>query len=557
MNAKLRFSIFLSLLMSAVVFLHGQDSAPANWFNLDPTRDGVPGVGTESLYKRLPQNRKGKTVVVAVIDSGVDYKHEDLKDVMWVNPGEIAGNGIDDDKNGYIDDIHGWSFLGNAKGENIHHDNLEVTRLYAIYKKKFAGIDGSKLSGTEKKEYEKYEQYKSEVETGRQKAENNLKQYAGLKELLDNLIKALGTDQPTLNELKTLKTDDARLNRVKGIFIQAMEGGAAFGDVAKQITEPYDHFYEQANYNFNVDFDPRNLVGDNYADLTQRNYGNNDVKGPDSRHGTHVAGIIAAKRGNKTGMDGVADNVRIMSVRTVPNGDERDKDVANAIRYAVDNGATVINMSFGKGYSPNKGVVDEAIKYAMKKDVLLIHAAGNDGKENNFDNNFPNDKFAKKGLFGPKFAKNWIEIGALNFQIGENLAADFSNYSPELVDLFAPGVEMYSTTPENTYENLQGTSMAAPVVAGVAAVLRSYFPDLTAEQIKETLMGSVVKQDIKVLKPGTEDEQVDFSTLCKSGGMVSLERAFEMAAKTPGKKKGAAPRVVKATELMPKDKILP
>jgi len=530
--------------------------APQNWFHLDPSKDGVPGMATESIYKRLPKTKKGKTVVVAVIDSGVDYKHEDLKDVMWVNEDEIPNNGIDDDKNGYIDDINGWSFLGNAKGENVVHDNLEVTRLYATLKKKFEGKDPATLSKKDKIEYAKYEEYKAVVEKGRQGAEGNLKQFAVVKEMYDQLVKGLGTDNPSLNDLKKFKTTDQRLNGIKGIFVQGIEAGETFKSMAAQILEAYDHYYSQLNYNYNPDYNPRTIVGDNYADVNERFYGNNDVKGPDSKHGTHVAGIIGAKRGNNIGMDGVADNVRIMSVRTVPDGDERDKDVANAIRYAVDNGATVINMSFGKGYSPDKPAVDAAVKYAMEKDVLLIHAAGNDGKNLDLTNNYPNDHFEKKGKPGKKSATNWVEVGALNADLGENMAAEFSNYNPEYVDVFAPGAEIYATTPENTYENLQGTSMAAPMVAGVAAILRSYFPDLAADQIKEVLIASSVKQNRKVIKPGTQDEKVDFSSLSKSGGIVNVEKAVELAAKTVGKKKGVQ-RILVEGDLAPAPRPIP
>ncbi|MBK9490645.1 MAG: S8 family peptidase [Haliscomenobacter sp.] len=554
MNRKFCTIVTLVAVMAASSLLA---QAPQNWFHLDPSKDGVPGLSTESIYKRLPKGKKGKTIIVAVLDSGVDYKHEDLKDVMWVNEDEIPGNGIDDDKNGYIDDIHGWSFLGNAKGENVVHDNLEVTRLYATLKKKFEGKDPAGLSKTDKADYAKYEEYKKIVEDGRKSAQGNLAQFAPIKELYDQLVKALGTDNPSLNDLKAFKTSDQRLKRVSQIFVQGIEAGETFKSIATQIIEPYDHYYGQVNYNFNPDYDPRSIVGDNYADFNQSNYGNNDVKGPDSKHGTHVAGIIGAKRGNNIGMDGVADNVRIMSVRTVPDGDERDKDVANAIRYAVDNGAAVINMSFGKGYSPGKAAVDAAVKYAMEKDVLLIHAAGNDGKNLDLTNNFPNDHFQKKGKPGKKTATNWIEVGALNPEIGENLAAEFSNYNPEYVDVFAPGAEIYATTPENTYENLQGTSMAAPMVAGVAAIIRSYFPDLTADQVKEVLVASSIKQNRKVIKPGTEDEKVDFSTLSKSGGIVNVEKAVELAAKTVGKKKGAGfQRMLTAGDLAPAAKAL-
>lgn len=530
--------------------------APQNWFNLDPSKDGVPGLGTESIYKRLPKTKKGKTVVVAVLDSGVDYKHEDLKDVMWVNEDEIPNNGIDDDKNGYIDDINGWSFLGNAKGENVVYDNLEVTRLYIALKKRFDGKDAASVSAADKADFAKYESYKKIVEEGQKGAAGNLAQFSGIKELYDKMIKAIGNENPSLNDLKAFKTSDQRINGIKQIFIQGIEAGDTFKGIAGQILEAYDYYNAKANYHYNVDYDSRKIVGDNYADLSQKSYGNNDVKGPDSKHGTHVAGIIAAKRGNNIGMDGVADNVRIMSVRTVPDGDERDKDVANAIRYAVDNGADVINMSFGKGQSPNKPAVDAAVKYAMEKDVLIIHAAGNDGENLTLTNNYPNDHFEKKGKPGKKSATNWIEVGAVGPSIGENMAANFSNYNQELVDVFAPGEEIYSTTPENHYENLQGTSMAAPMVAGVAAIIRSYFPDLTADQVKDVLVTSTVKQNRKVIKPGTEDEKVDFSTLCKSGGIVNVEKAVELAAKTVGKKKGVT-RILGTGDLAPAPKVIP
>ncbi len=547
MNARFLLLLLLVVLTSG---LSAQTEAPANWFNLDQSKDGVPGLGTESLYQRISKGKKGETVVVAVIDSGVDYLHEDLKDIMWVNPGEIAGNGIDDDHNGYIDDIHGWNFLGNAKGENVVHDNLEVTRLYAQYKKKFANVDPVKLGKKNKALYEQYLEYKGIVETKRESASKNFTIFSTLKELISKMKASIKKDEITLNDIKKFKTDDDKMKRLVGVIKQQMEQGMSFEEFDKQVEEAYEHYDGEYNFNYNPDYDSRSLVGDNYADLTQRFYGNNDVKGPDARHGTHVAGIIGAIRGNNIGMDGVADNVRIMSVRTVPDGDERDKDVANAIRYAVDNGAKVINMSFGKGQSPNKKYVDEAVKYAMKKDVLLVHAAGNDGKENDFANNYPND------LLGKKYAENWIEIGASNWVTGDHLAASFSNYSPKLVDVFAPGEEIYSTTPDNTYENLQGTSMASPMVAGVAAVVRSYFPDLTAVQVKDIIAGSAVKEPIKVVKPGTEDEMVDFSTLSTSGGVANVEAAVDLAIKTVGKKKGAK-RYLTAADLEPKKVIVP
>lgn len=532
-----RFWIIMMLLVSASMFVNAQDAAPPkNWFNLDPTTDSIGGVATERTYQTLLKDKKGRTVIVAVIDGGVDYMHEDLKDVMWVNADEIPGNGIDDDNNGYVDDIHGWNFIGGKDGKDVNQDTYEVTRLYKSLKAKYEGKNPASLSGDEKKEYDKYQEYKKVIDDKVKNAKaqvENLETYKKAFEAVEAAVKK--KEDITLTDVKKINTKDKFLMAAKQFVVGNMENGYTFKELKDNIQENYDHYYNEINYSYNLDFDSRKIVGDNYADVNERNYGNNDVKGPDARHGTHVAGIIGAKRGNGIGIDGVASNVRIMAIRVVPDGDERDKDVANGIYYAVDNGAAVINMSFGKGASPNKDAVDKAIKYAMKHDVVIVHAAGNDGKENDFTNNFPNDKFKKKGLFGPKYAENWIEVGASNWEGGEDAAASFSNYSKNLVDVFAPGTEIYSTTPENHYENLQGTSMASPVVAGVAATLRSYFPDLSARQVKDIIMQSVTPVKDKVYKPGSDD-LVPFNQLSVSGGVVDLYNAVDLARKTKGRR---------------------
>lgn len=545
---KLRVKLVCWSLFLSATFIFAQDSAPKNWFNLDLSKDGVPGVSTERTYQELLKGKKSKTVVVAVLDSGVDYEHEDLKDIMWVNDDEIPGNGIDDDKNGYIDDIHGWNFLGNAKGENVAHDNLEVTRLYKKYKEMFEGRDENKLSKKEKEAYAKYKEYKKVVEEKRAQLEEEAGTFIAISTAINNLSDEIGKESISVEDLKNFKTDNPLMGYAVQISQSIMASeGHSFEQIKKDISEYAEYLQAEYEYHYNSDFDSRSIVGDNYADPYDRNYGNNDYRGPDAQHGTHVSGIIGAERGNGLGMDGVADNVRIMSVRTVPDGDERDKDVAAAIMYAVDNGASVINMSFGKGASPRKEVVDEAVKYAQAHDVLLIVAAGNDNKLVTDDNNFPTDQYAKRGflgLFGPRYASNWIEVGAINWKTGEDLVAPFSNYSPEYVDVFAPGMEIYSTVPFNHYENLQGTSMAAPVVAGVAAMLRSYFPDLTAEQVKNVIMETAVKQKYKVKEPGEDEDSsrplVPFSSLSVTGGMVNAYEAVKLAEHTKGKKKGVS-----------------
>lgn len=550
MNLK-SFVFFLALIFSSALSssLIGQGTAPDNWFNLDAGEAGVQGVSSEKLYNGLLKNKKGETVIVAIIDSGVDAEHEDLKDIMWVNPGEIAGNGIDDDKNGYVDDIHGWNFIGGKNG-NIDKDNLEVTRLYRKYHKQFKDVTPTSLSAKDKVLYAKYKKMETTVEDNRQGAAEQLVQMESTKliimDALDEVAKVLDGKAPSVDNIKALAPGDNRsLSVGKNILSDVLSQGEEFETIDaikeyynSEIQGALDYYDTQANYQYNPDFDPRqSIVGDNYADQTEKSYGNNDVEGPDAFHGTHVAGIVAAVRHNETGMNGVANNVQIMSVRAVPDGDERDKDVANAIRYAVDNGASIINMSFGKGFSWNKKIVDDAVRYAEKKDVLLVHAAGNSHENTDIAHNFPNDKYEKKKLFGKKEARNWIEVGALSWKGGEDAAATFSNYGKTNVDLFAPGVAIYSTTPDNNYGDAQGTSMASPVVAGVAAIIRSYFPKLSARQVKSILMESVVPLKQKVNTPGAAGTMVPFSQLSVSGGVINALKAAEKAAKTKGKRK--------------------
>jgi cell wall-associated protease len=529
---------------------NAQSKAPENWFNLDPSENSVNGVSTEKMYSQLLKGKQGQTVIVAVIDGGVDPEHEDLKDIMWTNPREIPNNGIDDDKNGYIDDIHGWNFLGGKDGRSVHHETLEKVRVYGAQRAKFANVDVAKLSKADKKAYEEFSKMKTEIEDELKEAKENLEQYEMTKTVimngLDAVEAALDGKPITKANLDAIDAKDNKmLNAGKGILLKrvaAKKDVSKFVDIkeefAEQLQEAIDYFGGKSKQ-YDPDFNPRaDIVKDNYADSYEKNYGNNDVKGPEAMHGTHVAGIIGGIRTNNKGMKGVADNVRIMAIRCVPDGDERDKDVANSIIYAVDNGAQVINMSFGKSFSWDKAAVDKAVKYAQSKDVLLVHAAGNDAKDNDdkANSNFPKANFEKAGWFSPKKAKNWIEVGALSWKKDDDVVATFSNYGQGNVDLFAPGVDIYSTTPDGKYKNLSGTSMASPVTAGVAAVIRSYYPDLTAEQVKECLEKSVVKQNYKVKKPGSEDK-VPFSSLSRTGGVVNVFEAVKLAGQMKGKKK--------------------
>jgi subtilisin family serine protease len=519
----------------------------SDWFHKDPQSDMVNGVATDKTYDTILKGKTSQSIVVAIIDSGVDIEHEDLRQNIWVNEDEIPANGIDDDGNGYVDDVHGWNFIGGADGRNVDGETLEVTRLYKKYKYRYEDADPDKLNKKQKEEYKEFLKYKEEVESKRSAAQSNYDKIMENEVMLIGAIDALKEELEdkaiTIDNVRAINSSEQSVMIGKSIsenFIRqgdTLESFAIIEDeINSQLKAAKDYYKSQIDYGYNSEFNSREIVGDNYADQREQYYGNNDVEGPDAFHGTHVAGIVGAVRNNDIGINGIADNVRIMSVRTVPNGDERDKDVANAIRYAVDNGASIINMSFGKGYSWDKSVVDDAVRYARKKDVLLVHAAGNDGKNNDITDNFPNDTYEKKKFFGKREADNWLEVGALNWEDGENLAASFSNYGKSEVDVFAPGVAIYSTTPDNEYQDAQGTSMASPVVAGVATVLRSYFPGLTAQQVKDVIMDSAVEMDVKVKKPGS-DEVVSFSELSKTGGMVNLEKAVELASKTKGKKK--------------------
>lgn len=503
---------------------------PDNWFNMDPSKDNINGVSTEKTYDELLKGRKSTTIIVGVLDSGVDYKHEDLKDVMWTNPGEIPGNGIDDDKNGYIDDIHGWNFIGNKDGNNVSKDNLELTRVYKSLKAKYDGKTENDLkSKDEKKEFKYYQAVKADYDKERTDAESQANQVKFIKSSLDGLVatikKEKGLDKVTGDDIKKFEAKEKTDKQAQMIAKSVMAGGTSFEDLMDQLNEAGEQL--DVSSRFGLDTDTRSIVGDNYNDVNEKYYGNGDCKGPGPFHGTHVAGIIAASRKNNLGMDGIADNVRIMSVRCVPDGDERDKDVANAIRYAVDNGAKIINMSFGKKYSPNKKAVDDAVKYAESKGVLLIHAAGNDGEDIDDVTHYPCKKYENS----KKEAPNFMDIGALSWKGDDKIAAPFSNYGRKTVDLFAPGVDIYSTVPEGKYKDASGTSMACPVVAGVAAVLKSYFPELTPEQIKKILMKSarLEYKNKKVIKPGTKDELVEFKDLSKTGGIVNLYEAVKMA----------------------------
>jgi len=499
-----------------------------NCQNLDLKKDIVFGIDTERAYAELLKGKKSSPVVVGVLDGGVDINHEDLKRVIWVNKKEKAGNGKDDDKNGYIDDVNGWNFLGSAKG-SVNQETLELTRILRRDKAKFENETAATVKPADSAAFTQYLKAKIDFEKQTEEAKSAVANIGGLKNVLDAMVKKMGKENPGVADFQNVKAESAMEDRLKKIMVSQLQNTSFEAFYKSQIVKGLDHYEDQLKYNLNLEFDPRpEFVGDNYADSKQKNYGSNDVKGPDASHGTHVAGIIGADRTNTIGILGVADNVLIMGVRAVPNGDERDKDVANTIRYAVDNGAKVVNMSFGKAYSWDKKTVDEAVKYAVSKDVLLVQAAGNDNKNLDVEQSFPSRRYEDGGI-----ASSYLVVGASGPNDDKTLKADFSNYGKTTVDVFAPGVQIYSTVPDGKYEAYNGTSMASPVVAGLAALIRSYYPKLTAVQVKDIIMKSVVKvnHDIEIEgEEGTAPQTVPFADICITGGIVNAYEALKLAA---------------------------
>lgn len=497
-----------------------------NWHLLDAKSDGIHGISALKAEKELLQGKTPQTVVVAVIDGGVQADHEDLAEAMWINTKEIAGNGLDDDGNGYIDDIHGWNFIG-GKDSSVNHDTYELTRLYKKYSASFENRDAKSISKAEQSEYKRYLSIKSDFDEEYKSSKEDYEFYTGLIEGVETIKKTLGEKELNLENLKEIKPADRSESMAWISLYMMLSKGQDVDAAMEELKSGMSYFSNRYNYGYNLTFDPRHIVGDKYDDPNDRFYGNNDVEGPDGEHGTHVAGIIAAVRNNSKGMDGVAPNARIMAVRAVPNGDERDKDVANAIRYAVDNGAKVVNMSFGKSYAYNLEAVHEAIRYAESKDVLLVHAAGNDGKNTDKASNFPTDRDNRN----TEMFNNWLEIGASSWVPSPNGLATFSNYGKKNVDVFSPGVDIYATVPTNEYRRLDGTSMAAPVAAGVAAVIRGYYPSLTAVQVKDIIMESATRLKAKQVIPGGK-KKVKMRKISRTGAVINLYEALKLAEKT-------------------------
>ena len=488
------------------------ESQKKSWGHADLGTDTIPGMSVDRAYREIIGSKKGTRVIVAVLDSGIDLNHEDLDDVLWTNRKEKAGNGKDDDNNGYIDDIHGYNFLGES-----YNEQLESARILRLK------LGDASLQAKAKAELDK--EYRQAL--------GNKQQYEQILQAVKSadaaVKKHLGKTDYNKKDVSGIKTEDQSLRQHIGILMQMYTFADSIPEVFEELEKGIKHFTEQLNYNFKVDFDGRKVVGDNPYDLMDTNYGNGNPQNrvEDESHGSHVAGIIAAERNNGKGANGVANNVAIMSIRAVPNGDEYDKDIALGIRYAVDNGAKIINCSFGKAFSPNAEWVYDAIRYAAAKDVLIVHAAGNDGV--NLDNpknpNFPNDQINN----GVEFVDNVITVGALDPKYGSEMVASYSNYGPINVDVFAPGTDIYSTVPNNKYEFMPGTSMASPAVAGVAALVRSQYPSLSASQVKKIILESGLSPKTTVILGGDPSKNGTLDKISSSGKIVNAYNALIMA----------------------------
>jgi len=501
------------MLLSGVAFGQMPVAPKPDWQLLDLQTDGVFGISMEKAYAELLKGKPHQRVIVAVIDGGIDINHPDLKNVIWTNPGEIPANRKDDDHNGYIDDVHGWNFLGSPQ-ESYEYDNDEPIPTIRNYQARYGNLDSTQVAKNDLPEYRKYLALKADLQTklGILNAE-----IAGTKQFLQDLgtaLKKMGNVHPSVTDFEKFIPANAPEKHLRDFMISALQRNPDFDSYVARGKAKMEDDELDVRYHLNMDYQPRAKYAEEYAPSKGRFYGNADVVGPvPPLHATHVTGIIAADRTNNIGIKGVADDVRIMPLRAIPDGGGRDIDEANAIRYAADNGARVINMSFGLSVANDREALVAAVNYALAKGVLFIQAAGNGGDNLDEAISYPDRRPGQE----TGIEKCFIKVGASGFTNDEQAFAPFSNYGAHSVDVFAPGVAITSTIPDNKYEAHSGTSMAAPVVAGLAGVIMEYYPKLTAAQVKEIIMQTVVKA------AALKDK-------CVSGGVVNAYAALKLAA---------------------------
>lgn len=508
------------------------------WYHLDIEKDTLAGTSLSRAYQELIKDKKGKEIIVAVIDTDIDINHEDLKPAIWINKKEIPNNGIDDDKNGYIDDINGWNFLGNKKGESISYTSTEPIRVINRLKKKynsfsnFKGNEGDSLLYIKAKSV--YKEDSLQLETLKKYSSLYINEYRKSTKKIEQIFGKHNYTFPKIDSLyqKNKKADN---ELVENILI--MRKYIRLGMNDETLQKDSLKVMQKIKTSYNLNYYDRNLIGDNELDIKDKYYGNNNVykNSKLTYHGTIVSGILGANRANKMGIEGFSDNIKIMPILAIPTGGyENDKDVALAIMYAVDNGAKVINMSFGKTFSANPEWVNEALQYADKQNVLVIAGAGNDGSNSDLKPFYPIDYDENTHK---EFCQNFIKVGGITYSGDKDFLASFTNYGKKTVDIFAPAYFLKTTDANVGYSYRDGTSMASPIVSGVAALVRSYYPKLTAAQVKQILLDSSVKYDLKVQVPGEKEGVLKpFSSLSKSGGVVNAYNALLIAKKVSSRK---------------------
>ena len=535
----LKYALTLCL-YTCSLFVWGQDTKFWHWKDLE--KDGVHGV---SLFKAqqllIDLKLKPAPIVIAILDGGIDTNHLQIKPLLWNNTKEIPGNHLDDDKNGYVDDLHGWNFLGNAAGQNINKASDEKSRIYHRYKSEFKqdNLDSATWDLKKKQTYKIWQQAAAEIIFTDEDADNldfiKMARNAVVK-MGVILIREIEDSNFTAEKLETYQpvgklTADTKISYLRTLQALGIDKSNGHQSILDDLNEYISGKEQSAISMDNAPEDLRkNIIQDQYENFKDQYYGNNNITGPNAKHGTHVAGLAAGIVDTIVSNATFINPIRIMGVRVVPDGDEYDKDVALGIRYAVNNGAKIINMSFGKSFSPEQPWVDSAIRYAASKDVLIIHSAGNESYDLNVKSVYPNPYST---VFKDK-ANNLITVGASSDPIiAESILTDFSNYGNQIVDVLSPGNKIYSSLPNQNYGYLNGTSMSAPILSHIAALIRSYFPKLSAIEVKTILLQSCWKpEDENTLFPIPQKDQVKkLNEMSAEGGIINAALCIQNAMK--------------------------
>lgn len=523
------------------------------WYQKDAAEDTIPGISLNKWYNQNKKKSK-RDIIVAILDTQLDVNHEDLKGQFWVNSKEIPNNGIDDDGNGYIDDINGWNFTSNKKQDYVVWGNFACVRIIRKWGPVFKDKNEDQIAAAELPNFKEYQRalkvyekessdYNNWLKSSRYSValfpivKDSLKHYFPKEDYtyqqLDSLYKIYKINDKTFRQRR--EDNDRDIGALIGFMKFRFENNE---NTMEKMLDTEREIDSIVNRNLNLNFNDRAVIGDN-PNVLEKGYGSGSIsiskKGFKNLQGhcTKVAGIIGANRNNNLGIKGFSDRIKLMPLNISYSGDENDKDIAMAIYYAVDNGAKVINMSFGKDFSSNQQWVSDALKYAEKHDVLVVHSAGNDRSNTDEFRNYPSDvNFDGTS----EICNNFINVGSTSKKPDSKFVSPFSNYGKQNVDLFAPGQEIYTTTKDNSYGSDSGTSLAGPMVSGTAALIWSYYPKLTAVEIKQIILESGTPYNLEVIVPGTKDKKVPFSDLSKSGKVLNAYNAMILAEKVSKKK---------------------